>query len=129
MSWIDELEFNREGFIPVITQDADTGEVLMFAFANRESLERTVQTGRMTYFSRSRNKIWEKGETSGNVQEVKGIYTDCDKDVILAKVKQKGGAACHMGKRSCFFNELSKDAWKDVGIQVFDPKEVYGEKQ
>ncbi len=128
MSWIDTLKFMPDGLIPVIAQDAETGEVLMFAFANRESLSHTVKTGHMTYFSRSRQKLWEKGESSGNVQEIRGIYTDCDKDVILAKVKQIGGAACHSGKRSCFFNELSGEAWKEVGVQVFDPKKVYGDK-
>ncbi len=129
MSWIDTLKFMPDGLIPVIAQDADTGEVLMFAFANRESLEHTVKTGHMTYFSRSRNKLWEKGESSGNVQEIRAIYTDCDKDVILARIKQIGDAACHTGKRSCFFNELSGDGWKEVGVQVFDPKKVYGDKK
>jgi phosphoribosyl-AMP cyclohydrolase len=128
MSWLDDLKFQEDGLIPVIAQDAQNGEILMFAFANRESLENTVKTGEMTYWSRSRNKLWKKGEESGNVQKVKALLTDCDKDVILVKIEQIGGAACHTGKRSCFFNELSGDGWKEVGIQVFDPKKVYGPK-
>ncbi len=128
MSWIDTLKFQEDGLIPVIAQDAKTGEILMFAFANRESLEHTVKTGHMTYWSRSRKKLWEKGETSGMPQNVKAIYTDCDKDAILVKLEQVGGAACHTGKRSCFFNERSGEDWKDVGIQVFDPQKVYSKK-
>jgi phosphoribosyl-AMP cyclohydrolase len=125
MSWIDTLKFQADGMIPVIAQDEKTGDILMFAFANRESLENTIKTGHLTYWSRSRKKLWEKGESSGNVQVVKLLYTDCDKDVILAKIDQIGGAACHTGKRSCFFNELSGDSWKEVGVQVFDPEKVY----
>ena len=126
MGWIDTLKFQADGLIPVIAQDAVTGEILMFAFANKESLGHTIRTGHLTYWSRSRQKLWEKGESSGNVQNVKALYTDCDKDVILAKIEQVGGAACHTGKRSCFFNELSGETWKEVGVQVFDPKKVYG---
>jgi len=125
MGWSDTLKFQEDGLIPVIAQDEKTGEILMFAFANRDSLEHTLKTGHLTYWSRSRKKLWEKGESSGNVQVVKAIYTDCDKDVILAKIDQIGGAACHTGKRSCFFNELSGDAWKECGVQVFDPEKVY----
>lgn len=125
MSWIDTLKFQADGLIPVIAQDEKTGDILMFAFANHESLENTIKTGHLTYWSRSRKKLWEKGESSGNVQVVKALYTDCDKDVILAKIDQIGGAACHTGKRSCFFNELSGDSWKEIGIQVFDPEKVY----
>lgn len=107
MGWIETLKFQEDGLIPVITQDSTTGEILMFAFANRESLEHTVNSGNMTYWSRSRKKLWKKGEESGNLQKVKFLFTDCDKDVILVKIEQIGGAACHTGKRSCFFNELS----------------------
>jgi len=126
MSWIDTLKFQEDGMIPVIAQDAKTGEILMFAFANRDSLEHTIKTGHMTYWSRSRKKLWEKGETSGKTQNVKAIYTDCDKDALLVKLEQIGDAACHTGKRSCFFNELSGEGWKDVGVQIFDPEKVYG---
>ena len=125
MGWIDTLKFQEDGLIPVIAQDAGTGEILMFAFANRDSLGHTIRTRNLTYWSRSRKKLWEKGESSGNVQKVKALYTDCDKDVILAKIEQVGGAACHTGKRSCFFNELSGETWKEVGVQVFDPSKVY----
>ena len=125
MGWIDTMKFQEDGLIPVIAQDAETGEILMFAFANRDSLGHTIRTGNLTYWSRSRKKLWEKGESSGNVQKVKALYTDCDKDVILAKIEQVGGAACHTGKRSCFFNELSGETWKEVGVQVFDPSKVY----
>jgi phosphoribosyl-AMP cyclohydrolase len=128
MGWIKALKFDQDGLIPVIAQDAKTGEVLMFAFANREALEHSVKTGQMTYWSRSRKKLWIKGEESGNVQHVKALYTDCDKDVVLVKIEQDGGAACHTGKRSCFFNELLEENWKDVGVQVFDPKKVYHKK-
>jgi phosphoribosyl-AMP cyclohydrolase len=128
MSWIDTLKFQDDGLIPVIAQDASTNEVLMFAFANREALEHAVRTGQMTYWSRSRKKLWIKGEESGNVQHLKALYTDCDNDAILVKIEQDGGAACHTGKRSCFFNELLEENWKDVGVQVFDPKKVYPKK-
>jgi phosphoribosyl-AMP cyclohydrolase len=128
MLWIETLKFQEDGLIPVIAQDWKTGEILMFAFSNREALLHTIQTGHLTYWSRSRKKMWEKGESSGNVQEVKKIYTDCDHDVLLVKIEQIGNAACHTGKRSCFFNELSNDVWKDVGVQVFDPEKIYGEK-
>lgn len=128
MGWIDTLKFQEDGLIPVIAQDEKTGEILMFAFANREALEHTIKTGNVTYWSRSRKKLWKKGEESGNVQKMKALYTDCDKDVVLVKIEQIGGAACHTGKRSCFFNELSGDNWKEVGVQVFDPEKVYGHK-
>jgi phosphoribosyl-AMP cyclohydrolase len=128
MSWIDTLKFEKDGLIPVIAQDWKTNEVLMFAFANREALELAVRTGQMTYWSRSRKKLWIKGEESGMIQHVKALYTDCDNDVVLVKIEQDGGAACHTGKRSCFFNELLEENWKDVGIQVFDPKKVYHKK-
>jgi len=128
MNWLDSLKFQADGLIPVIAQDVNTNEVLMFAFANREALEHAVKTGHMTYWSRSRQKLWIKGEESGNFQHVKALYTDCDNDVILVKIEQDGGAACHTGKRSCFFNELLEEKWKDVGVQVFDPEKVYGKK-
>jgi phosphoribosyl-AMP cyclohydrolase len=128
MGWMDDLKFQEDGLIPVIAQDTQSGEILMFAFANQESLEHTVKSGEMTYWSRSRKKLWKKGEESGNVQKVKALLTDCDKDVILVKIEQIGGAACHTGKRSCFFNEKSGEGWKEVGVQVFDPKKVYGFK-
>jgi phosphoribosyl-AMP cyclohydrolase len=105
---IDELHFDERGLIPVVAQDVDTNEVLMLAWANRESLERTLAEGRMVYWSRSRQEQWRKGDTSGNVQHVEGLRIDCDADVVLARVHQ-AGAACHTGERTCFYRAL--DAW------------------
>jgi phosphoribosyl-AMP cyclohydrolase len=114
-----------DGLLPAIAQDAATGEVLMLAYMNPESYAETVATGRAVYFSRSRNKLWRKGEESGHVQIVKGIYVDCDTDTILLKVEQIGGAACHEGYKSCFFRQVTPQGLKVVGSRVFDPKEVY----
>lgn len=122
------MELNYEkagGLISAIAQDADTGEVLMIAWMNKEAFEETRNTGRAVYFSRSRNKLWRKGEESGNVQEVKEIFVDCDADAVLLKVKQIGGAACHEGYKSCFFRKLDGDDVQVQGERVFDPKEVY----
>lgn len=113
------------GLVPAIAQDADTGEVLMMAWMNPESFEETVKTGRACYFSRSRNRLWRKGEESGNVQEVRGIYVDCDLDTVLLKVKQIGGAACHEGYSSCFFRKLDGDEVTVIGERIFDPARVY----
>ncbi len=117
-----------DGLLPAIAQDAATGEVLMLAYMNAESYAETLSTGRAVYFSRSRNKLWRKGEESGNVQEVKGIYFDCDADTILLKVHQIGGAACHEGYSSCFFRQVTPEGLKVVGERVFDPAEVYKKK-
>ena len=113
------------GLIPAVAQDADTGEVLMLAWMNREAFEETVRTRRAVYFSRSRNKLWRKGEESGHVQEVSGIFVDCDADTVLLKVKQIGGAACHEGYKSCFFRELAGGELTVIAERVFDPKQVY----
>ena len=103
------IDFDKAGgLVPAVAQDADTGEVLMLAWMNREAFDETVRTGRAVYFSRSRNKLWRKGEESGHVQEVRGVYVDCDADTVLLKVKQVGGAACHEGYKSCFFRELRR---------------------
>jgi phosphoribosyl-AMP cyclohydrolase len=117
-----------DGLVPAIAQDADSGVVLMMAYMNAESYAETLSTGRAVYFSRSRNKLWRKGEESGNVQQVKSIYVDCDADTILLKVKQIGDAACHEGYQSCFFRQVTPDGLKVVGERVFDPKEVYKKK-
>ncbi|HTM53817.1 MAG TPA: phosphoribosyl-AMP cyclohydrolase [Pirellulales bacterium] len=117
-----------DGLLPAIAQDAATGEVLMLAYMNRESYDETLQTGRAVYFSRSRNKLWRKGEESGHVQHVKGIYLDCDTDTILLKVEQVGGAACHEGYSSCFFRQVTPEGLKVIGNRVFDPKQVYKNK-
>jgi phosphoribosyl-AMP cyclohydrolase len=121
------LNFDKAGgLVSAIAQDAATGEVLMIAWMNREAFEETVRTRRAVYFSRSRNKLWRKGEESGNVQEVKSIHIDCDADAVLLKVNQIGGAACHEGYKSCFFRELTGEELRVVGERVFDPKAVYG---
>jgi phosphoribosyl-AMP cyclohydrolase len=120
------LDFDKAGgLVPAVAQDADTGEVLMLAWMNREAFEETVRTGRAVYFSRSRNKLWRKGEESGHVQEVVGVYVDCDADTVLLKVRQVGGAACHEGYKSCFFRRLDGGELTVVGERVFDPKKVY----
>ena len=120
------LDFDKAGgLVPAIAQDADTGEVLMLAWMNREAFEETVRTGRAVYFSRSRNKLWRKGEESGHFQEVKGIFIDCDADTVLLKVTQIGGAACHEGYKSCFFRKVEAGQLQVVGERVFDPKQVY----
>jgi len=122
------LKIDTGGLIPAIAQDAETGEVLMVAWMNAEALARTIETGEATYWSRSRRKLWHKGEESGNVQRVREIRTDCDKDTLLLKVEQVGGAACHTGYRSCFSWVLRDGAWVEDGVKVFDPKEKYGKK-
>ena len=121
------LKFDERGLIPAVVQDARTGEVLMLAYMNRESLLRTLSTGRMTYWSRSRGKLWVKGERSGNFQLVREVRVDCDGDALLFKVEQVG-AACHTGYRSCFYRKLEGERWKEEGEKLFDPEAVYGEK-
>ena len=121
-----ELNFDKlGGLVPVVVQDYTSGEVLMLAFMNRQAWEETLKTRRAPYWSRSRNQLWVKGETSGNYQEVKEVLVDCDEDTILLKVLQKGGAACHTGYRSCFYRRLEGDELNIVGERVFDPEEVY----
>ncbi|MBM4279144.1 MAG: phosphoribosyl-AMP cyclohydrolase [Deltaproteobacteria bacterium] len=122
-----EIDFKKgDGLIPVIIQDEATHQVLMLGYMNQESWEETLKTGKVTFWSRSRKKLWLKGETSGHVQEVKGIYLDCDGDTLLIKVNQVGEAACHTGFQSCFHNHYEKGKWKISGKKIFDPKEVYG---
>jgi phosphoribosyl-AMP cyclohydrolase len=122
-------DFSRgDGLLPAIAQDAQTGEVLMMAYMNAESYAETLATGRAVYYSRSRKKLWRKGEESGNVQLVRAIFVDCDLDTILLSVEQIGGAACHEGYKSCFFRQVTPDGLQVVGQRVFDPAEVYGKK-
>jgi len=122
-----KIDFNKgNGLIPVIIQDALTHEVLMLGYMNRESWQKTLETKKVSFWSRSRKKLWVKGETSGHTQEVKEIYLDCDGDTLLIKVNQIGGAACHTGFRSCFHLRHEEGEWKVSGEKVFDPKEVYG---
>src|SRR5262245_22784907 len=119
-------DFDKSGgLLPAIAQDADTGVVLMMAWMNKEAWEETLRTRRAVYFSRSRSKLWRKGEESGNVQEVREVYLDCDADTILLKVHQIGGAACHEGYASCFFRKITSEGFEVVGERVFDPKAVY----
>jgi len=113
------------GLLPAIVQDAETGEVLMLAFMNLEAWEKTLQTGEAHFFSRSRQQLWHKGGTSGHVQRVKDIFLDCDRDTILLKVEQVGGAACHTGHRSCFHRRRVGDGWQVAATRIFDPQEVY----
>lgn len=116
------------GLLPAIAQDDATGDVLMLAYMNAESYAETLATGRAVYYSRSRKKLWRKGEESGNVQLVRSIYLDCDSDTILLRVEQLGGAACHEGYKSCFFRQVTPDGLKVVGSRIFDPAEVYKKK-
>jgi len=123
-----DIDFAKMGgLIPAVVQDWKTGEVLMVAFMNAESWARTQETGKACFWSRSRGKLWLKGETSGHVQMVKEAYLDCDRDALLLKVEQLGGAACHTGFRSCFHRRIEGGKLTTVGKRVFDPKEVYGE--
>ena len=125
-NWERVIDFDKTGgLVPVITQDEATGEVLMMAYMNPEAFAETLRTGRACYFSRSRNRLWRKGEESGNVQEVRGVYVDCDGDALLLKVRQAGGAACHEGYPSCFFRRVSEDDVQIVAERVFDPRQVY----
>ncbi len=123
--WLDALRWDEHGLIPAIAQDAASGEVLMFAWMNRESLALTVETGNAVYWSRSRGRLWRKGEESGHTQKVKELRADCDSDVLLLKIEQIGGIACHTGRRSCFFNRLDEARWRDVEPVLKNPKEIY----
>jgi phosphoribosyl-AMP cyclohydrolase len=123
----DVPAFNgRDGLVTVVAQDASTGAVLMVAHMNREAWEETIATGRAVYYSRSRGRLWRKGEESGHIQQVQGIYVDCDADAVLLKVNQIGGAACHEGFASCFFRQVTPDGVQVVAERVFDPHQVYG---
>lgn len=123
--WLDDVAWDAQGLVPAIAQDAVTGEVLMFAWMNRESLALTAETGCAVYWSRSRGRLWRKGEESGHTQKVLELRVDCDKDVVLLKIEQIGGIACHTGRRSCFFNRLETSGWQDVEPVLKDPKEIY----
>ena len=121
-----ELNFPKEtGLLPAIGQDAQTNEILMLAYINEEAWRETLATGRATYYSRSRKKLWRKGEESGNVQLIRAIYLDCDLDAVIFKVEQIGGAACHTGHRSCFYRRLDGDSLVEEGELIFDPEQVY----
>lgn len=123
------VDFDKgSGLIPVITQDCRTGEVLMLAYANQDALDETLATGRAVYYSRSRGKLWRKGEESGHYQIIRSVRVDCDGDTLLYLVEQQGPGACHTGHRSCFFTELTPDGEREISTPVFNPDEAYGKK-
>lgn len=124
--WLDAIRWNADGLVPAIAQDAASGDILMMAWMNPESLQLTVTEGQAVYWSRSRGQLWRKGETSGHQQLVSEIRLDCDEDVILLKVEQKGGIACHTGRRSCFYRKLQDGAWVTTAPVVKDPGSIYG---
>jgi len=125
MSWLDEIHFDEKGLVPAITQDAVSGKILMMAWMSRESLQLTAEKKEAVYWSRSRKKLWHKGEESGHTQKVLDIRFDCDEDVILLKVEQQGGIACHTGRESCFYRQLQGDEWVEVESVIKDPKQIY----
>ena len=128
MDWLDSIKWDDKGLVPVIAQENATGDVLMFAWMNREALQKTAELGRAVYFSRSRNKLWFKGEESGHVQQVHDIRLDCDNDVVLLKVTQLGhepGIACHTGRHSCFFQSLQNGQWQALDPVLKDPETIY----
>lgn len=125
LPWLDALKWDADGMIPAVAQDVDSGRVVMFAFMNRESLIETVRSGNAVYWSRSRGRLWKKGEESGNFQKIRSVRTDCDGDVLLLTIEQVGGIACHTGRESCFFNELQGERWAPADPVLKDPKEIY----
>lgn len=124
-SWLDEIKWTADGLVPVIAQDAASGRVLMFAWMNRESLALTAEKGEAVYYSRSRGKLWHKGEESGHTQKVKAMRLDCDADVILLDIEQVGGIACHTGRQSCFYKAFEDGQWVAVDPILKDPKDIY----
>ncbi|PDH39710.1 MAG: phosphoribosyl-AMP cyclohydrolase [OM182 bacterium MED-G24] len=123
--WLDEVKFDDKGLIPAIAQDAESGRILMVAWMNREALSATVQHQIVHYWSRSRQKLWQKGEESGNTQQLVELQMDCDSDVLVLKVKQEGGVACHTGRQSCFFRTLKNGVWETMEPVIRDPAEMY----
>jgi len=128
MNWLDEVPWNKEGMISAVAQDASSGRVLMVAWMNRDALKATVELGHAVYWSRSRKRLWHKGEESGHVQKVLEVRLDCDADAILLKVEQAGGIACHTGRESCFFRKLEDGRWVSTDPVLKDPKLIYGKK-
>jgi phosphoribosyl-AMP cyclohydrolase len=125
MDWLDKVKWDEHGLVPAIAQEAGSGRVLNLAWMNREALAKTVHTGEAHYWSRSRRKLWHKGEQSRHVQKVKSVRLDCDDDVVLLEVEQHGGIACHTGRHSCFFQEFENGEWRTVEAVVKDPREIY----
>jgi phosphoribosyl-AMP cyclohydrolase len=126
---LEQVTWNQDGLLPAIAQDWRTGEVLMMAWMNREALLRTIETGQAVYWSRSRRRLWHKGESSGHFQRIKSIRLDCDGDTLLLGIEQLGDIACHTGRRSCFYRELRQGAWHAVGQVLLDPGAIYGPDQ
>lgn len=123
--WLDQIKWTEDGLLPAIAQDAESGRVLMFAWMNRESLNLTVEKGEAVYYSRSRKKLWHKGEESGHTQKIKSLRLDCDGDVIVMEVEQAGGIACHTGRQSCFYREFKNGEWLTVDEVLKDPDDIY----
>jgi phosphoribosyl-AMP cyclohydrolase len=123
--WLDRVKWNEQGLVPAIAQEAHSGKLLMMAWMNRDALRLTVETGTAVYWSRSRRKLWHKGEESGHRQLVREVRMDCDNDVILIQVEQKGGIACHTGRHHCFFQRLEDGGWRVVEPQLKDPAQIY----
>ena len=126
--WLDSLQWNEQGLIPAIAQDSETGDILMMAWMNRESLQLTAESGQAVYWSRSRAKLWRKGESSGHTQKVVELRIDCDADVVLLKVIQQGGMACHTGRYTCFYRQLQESGWQETHPVLKDPGEIYSKK-
>ena len=124
-AWLNKINWSGDGLVPVIAQEASSGKVLMAAWMNREAVRLTVETGHAVYWSRSRKKLWHKGEESGHTQVVKDIYLDCDEDVLLLTVEQIGGIACHTGRHNCFFKKLENKQWTVINPIIKDPKKIY----
>jgi phosphoribosyl-AMP cyclohydrolase len=125
-AWLNKVNWADDGLVPAIAQDAASGRVLMVAWMNREALKRTAESGEAVYWSRSRRKLWHKGEESGHIQKVKEIRLDCDQDVVLLQVEQVGGIACHTGRASCFFSRLESGLWVETDAVLKPPEEIYG---
>ncbi|MGO8755415.1 MAG: phosphoribosyl-AMP cyclohydrolase [Gallionellaceae bacterium] len=124
-NWLNKVNWSEDGLVPAIAQDAVTGRVLMVAWMNREALKRTAESGEAVYWSRSRKKLWHKGEESGHIQRVKEVRLDCDQDVVLLQVEQEGGIACHTGRASCFFSRLENGQWVETDAVLKSPEEIY----
>lgn len=125
LTWLNKVNWSEDGLVPAIAQDAASGRVLMVAWMNSEALKRTAETGEAVYWSRSRKKLWHKGEESGHIQRVREIRLDCDSDVILLQVEQQGGIACHTGRESCFFSKLENGKWQEIEAVLKNPDEIY----
>jgi len=124
-NWLNRVNWSADGLVPAIAQDVSTGRVLMVAWMNREALKRTAESGEAVYWSRSRKKLWHKGEESGHFQKVKELRLDCDNDVVLLQIEQLGGIACHTGRESCFFSKLENGQWQDTDEVIKNPEEIY----